>query len=105
MTLNHRETASLLLIAGAVCGALILLLRTENSRRQLLAAVRSTLNPTLLFVFGAALSYVAIEVWLAARLSLWDERLAKGTLIWLPTAIGMVFGLSKVASEPGVRTR
>lgn len=70
MTLNNRETASFLLIAATVCGALILLLRPENSRRQLLAVVRSALHPALLFVFGSSLAYVALEVWLAARLSL-----------------------------------
>ena len=72
MALDDREAASLLLIGVAVCAALGWSIRREESRRQLASIVRAFCQPAIVGVIVAAFAYLALEVWIASRLSLWD---------------------------------
>lgn len=98
MPLDNRELASVILIAAF----LGLALRKKGGRSAAAAVVRAALRPKILLPLLIMLGYVAVEVWLAAGLRLWNWGMAKDTTVWVLTAgLVLMFNFLQAAREEG----
>ena len=93
---DNRDWASLTWLGIA----LVWVLWRRDIRSGFGDVLRTALSPSILMPVGGMLGYVAFEVWLGFKLSLWRSDLAKGTFIWLATsALVLLFSFDKAAKE------
>lgn len=94
--LDNREKATLIWVAIA----LLLALRSKSIRSSLFSLATTLASRQLLTIFAAMLSYVALVIFVAHQLELWDSSLLKDTLIWLlGPALVMLFGADQAAKD------
>ena len=95
MILDNREWAGLFWLTVFLLWAL----SKRGVRSSLSRFLRSLFNPVILIPLAAMFGYVALEVWVGYKLSVWHTGLMKGTIIWLiASALAMFFSYDK-ASE------
>jgi hypothetical protein len=95
VTFDNREWAALFWLTVFLLWAL----STRDVRSSLSRLLRSLFNPVILIPLAAMFGYVALEVWVGYKLSVWHTGLMKSTIIWLiASALAMFFSYDK-ASE------
>jgi hypothetical protein len=94
--LDNREWAALIWLAAA-----LLLILSRRRFRSGLGNVLRNAFPLVRLPLAAMLAYVALEVWIGYRLSLWNGHLLKGTIIWvLASGLAMFFNcLEKTSGQ------
>ncbi len=96
ITLDNREWAALFWLVVA----LLWILSRRDLRPSLTGLPHIVLRPLILLPLAGMLAYVALEVWIGAKLALWKTGLLKGTIIWvIASALAMFFGFNKAAEE------
>lgn len=92
---NNREWATLIWTALVV----LAFLSRPSLRRQAADVIRAAKKLSL--VFGIFLAYIAIELWIGYRWSLWDADLATDVVLWLMVSATALFaGFTKAAKVP-----
>jgi hypothetical protein len=93
---DNRECAALLWLVIA----LLWILSRKNLRASVGSLLRAASHPKILLPIVAMFGYVALEVWLGFKLSLWRSDLMKPTLLWLAfTGLAMLFRFDRVPQE------
>lgn len=97
MILDDREFAALLWLAIAVLFGF-----TWAKFRACLAELfRMGLQPKILLPISFMFSYVAVEVWLGFRVTLWCRDLLKSTLLWIAfSGLAMLFAFDQASKDP-----
>ena len=87
---NPGTAALIWLFVFGVCIAL-----KKEVRVSVGGAFRTAMHPKILLPIIVMCGYIALEVWLAARLSLWRADLLKPTILWLAAAFAMLLHFEK----------
>src|SRR6266536_2885551 len=95
--LNNREWAILIWLSIFIAWAL--------SRRDVRSSVgdllRTASSPKLLVPLAGMLGYVALEVWLGSKATLWRSNLVKDTIVWLiVSALALFINSSEAGRQP-----
>jgi hypothetical protein len=98
--LNSREDA-IVLWAVALLG-FVLYKNPREVGGSMLAVVRAALHPKLLLLFGSALAYSAVVIYVATELGLWHRPALKVTVYWF---VGTAIVLAGSALTDGARDR
>lgn len=95
---DNRELASLILLGAASVWAI----SREDLRRCFAGVAEAFLKVQILLPFTAMIGYVALEVWLASKLSLWHVGLLKATVLWaLVSGVALFLSFNEAAKETG----
>lgn len=93
---DNRETAALFWLA-----IMFLWIASKKDLRASVGGVfRTAMHPKILIPIVVMCGYIALEVWFAARLSLWRADLLKPTILWLAAAFAMLLHFEKSVKEP-----
>ena len=69
-------------------------------RNSLLEVAKAFFRPQILIPFVALIAWVGAEVWVGARLALWNPALAKGTILWTLGSAGvLLFNCTQIGSD------
>ena len=69
-------------------------------RESSVGVVRAFVKPQILLSLAALLAWVGLEVWIGARLALWNPALAKGTILWTLGSAGvLLFNCTQIDSD------
>jgi hypothetical protein len=94
---NNREWAILIWLGIFLAWAL----SRKDVRSNFGDLLRTTLSPTILVPLGGMLGYVALEVWLGHKASLWRSDLAKDSIVWLiVSASALFFKYNQASTQP-----
>ena len=95
-SLNNRETAVLIWLGLIVLG----LLSRRDLRDSLRAVVASVLQPAILILLLALAAWIGLELWVAARVGLWNTTLTKDAVLWTVGSAGVLgFNAIQKASD------
>jgi hypothetical protein len=95
--LDNRETATLIWLLVLSAGVA----SRKNLRASVGGVFRIAMHPKVLLPIALMCGYVGMEVWIGAKLSLWQADLTKPTMIWLAvTALVMLVNFAKASEEP-----
>ena len=94
--LNNRELAILVWLGLFFAWAF----SKRDVRSSFGGLLRTASSPTILMPFGAMLGYVALEVWLGSKASLWRADLTKDTVSWFIVSGTVLFFKFDQASKP-----
>jgi hypothetical protein len=93
---DNRECAALFWLAVALLWAL----SRQDFRSGLKDLLSSAFRPVILLPLTAMLAYVALEVWIGYRFSLWETALLKDTIVWVvASGLAMFFDFGKATEE------
>ncbi len=94
--LNNRELAAMIWVGAAVLWAL----STKSVRESSVGVVKAFLKPQILIPLVAMLAWIGLELWVGARLALWNLALAKGTILWTLGSAGvLLFNSTQLDSD------
>jgi hypothetical protein len=93
---NNREWAVLIWL-GVL---LVFMLRSKEQRALVGQPLRTALNPKLLVPLVFMLAYIALEVWLGARISLWCSELINDTVVWVLVALSLFINSAGATRRP-----
>ncbi len=94
---DNREWAILIWLGIAF----LWFMSKEGRRADFEKILHTVLKPKILVMLGAMLSYVALEVWLGSKLSIWRSDMVKPTIIWLVlSGLALAFSFNKASEEP-----
>lgn len=97
MDLNSREWASLCWLTVLAVWAISI----RPVRQSAGTALIHLMTPILLVPLLAMLAWIALEVWIAARFSLWTPALLSDTVVWtVGTAIVLWMKIGDAAKDP-----
>lgn len=97
MALDNREMAALLWLAIL----LMFCLAQPKVRAHVPDLLRTAMHPKVLLPVLLMLGYLALEVWLGYRLSLWRSDLLKPTILWVAfSAFSMFFAFDEASKKP-----
>lgn len=95
---NNRELASLILLSVAILWGL----SQRNLRVGLVAVMRRITTPVILVPLICMAGWVALEVWVGTKLTLWQSELAKPTILWASVSgLMLFFSFQKATEESG----
>ena len=97
MLLNNRELASLIWLAVAAAW----ILSNRNPRSATVEILKNLARPVLLVPLLLMMGWVALEIWVGSKLTLWNIGLVSNTVVWtLGTAMVLFFNINKAADDP-----
>ena len=97
MLLNNRELASLIWLAVAAAW----ILSNRKLRSATVEILKSLARPVLLVPLLLMMGWVALEIWVGSKLTLWNIGLVSNTVVWtLGTAMVLFFNVNKAADDP-----
>lgn len=99
--LNNRELASVILIALPVVLAMVLPKWRDVVLPALRSAARSLFKWAVLHVFGLLIVWVALWVWLAWLLGIWQLELLKDTVV-IVVGVGFPLLFKSIGAKSGV---
>jgi hypothetical protein len=95
--LNNREWAILFWLGVFVLWVML----RKDVRSSLGQLLRTGFSPKILAPLIGILGYVAVEVWLGLKASLWRADLAKDTIIWLVVSgFALFFNYDDASKQP-----
>ncbi len=95
--LNNRELAAVIWLGVAT----LWVLSTKGGRRGFVRIATAFLKIQILIPLVAMLIWVGLELWVGARLALWNPTLAKSTILWTLGSAGVLFfNCTEIASDP-----
>jgi hypothetical protein len=97
LMLNNREWAILIWLGIFLAWAL----SRKDVRSSFSDLLRTSSNPKILVPLGGMSGYVALEVWLGHKASLWRSELAKDTIVWfIVSASALFFKYEQASTQP-----
>jgi hypothetical protein len=94
---DNREIAALVWLGAAV----VWVLSQQNLRASIGGVLKAFLQPLIVVPLAAMFAWIGLELWVGARLALWNVTLTKGTLLWtLGSAAVLFFNCTQAASDP-----
>ncbi len=76
-------------------------LSQQNLRASIGGVFKAFLQPLIVVPLAAMFAWIGLELWLGARLALWNVTFAKSTLLWtLGSAAVLFFNCTQAASDP-----
>lgn len=94
--LNNRELAALIWLGVAF----LWILSTKGGRKGFVQIATAFLKLQILIPLVAMLVWVGIELWVGARLGLWNPTLAKSTTLWILGSAGvLLFNSTQLDSD------
>jgi hypothetical protein len=94
---DNREIAALVWLGAAA----FWVLSQQELRASLGGVFKAFLQPLIVIPLAAMLAWIGLELWVGARLALWNVSLAKTTLLWtLGSAAVLFFNCTQAASDP-----
>ncbi len=85
--LNNRELAAVIWLGVAT----LWILSTKGGRRGFVGIATAFLKLQILIPLIAMLAWVGLELWVGARLALWNPTLANSTILWTLGSAGVLF--------------
>jgi hypothetical protein len=95
--LDNREIAALIWL-----GAVVIWVLSQHERRESIGGVlKAFFQPSIVTSLLAMLAWIGLELWVGARLSLWNGAHFKSTVLWTVGSAGVLFfNCAKAASDP-----
>ena len=94
--LNNRELAAVIWLGVAT----LWVLSTKGGRRGFVGIATAFLKLQILIPLVAMLAWVGLELWVGARLALWNPTLAKSTILWTLGSAGvLLFNSTQLDSD------
>ena len=94
--LNNRELAAVIWLSVAT----LWVLSTKGGRRGFVGIATAFLKLQILIPLVAMLAWVGLELWVGARLALWNPTLAKSTILWTLGSAGvLLFNSTQLDSD------
>lgn len=94
---DNREIAALVWLGAAA----FWVLSQQKLRASLGGVFKAFLQPLIVIPLAAMFAWIGLELWVGARLALWNVTLAKSTLLWtLGSAAVLFFNCTQAASDP-----
>jgi len=93
---DNREIAALVWLGAAA----LWVLSQQELRASLGGVFKAFLQPLIVIPLAVMLAWIGLELWVGARLALWNVTLAKSTLLWtLGSAAVLFFNCTQAASD------
>jgi len=97
---DNREIAALAWLGAAG----VRVLSQQKLRESIGGVLRAFLQPLIIIPLAAMFAWIGLELWVGARLALWNVTLAKSTLLWtLGSAAVLFFNCTVPAVESTTR--
>lgn len=94
---DNREIAALVWLGAAASWVL----SQQKLRASIGDVFKAFLQPLIVIPLAAMFAWIGLELWVGARLALWNVTLAKSTLLWtLGSAAVLFFNCAQAASDP-----
>lgn len=95
--LDNRELAALIWLIIALCAVL----SHQRFRASLVSILRSLFQPVILLPLLSLFAWAGLEVWLGARLGLWNAGLTRATILWtLGAGVLLLFDATTASADP-----
>jgi len=84
---DNREIAALAWLGAAG----VRVLSQQKLRESIGGVLRAFLQPLIIIPLAAMFAWIGLELWVGARLALWNVTLAKSTLLWTLGSAAVLF--------------